>query len=135
MRAFLLSICLTLSGCAFYTSAPEASPAPLTDCQREEALGFVCLSDAPAPTITPGEWEQGALSAAESLGCKRTVWQIDGETFKEAAAVYAHDYLPGDCVILAPHHGGPNYYLGYAGQCDGCECGPLIAECRTISIT
>jgi hypothetical protein len=106
MRAVLLSIILALAGCA----GEIAAPPPVVE------------------EITPGEWEQGALAAAESLGCKRTVWQIDGETFKDAAAVYSHDYTPGDCLILTPHHGGPNYYLGYAGQFDGCECGPLIAE-------
>lgn len=104
--AFLLAIiCAYFFGCA---------TSPRSDSGKDGEIG--------APSASPEEWEAGALLAAETLGCEHIIWQIHGETFQQAAAVYAHDYVPGDCLILSPRHGGPNYYLGYAGQFGGCIC-------------
>jgi hypothetical protein len=119
MRAVLISVAVLLAGCAGEIAAPP---------EQE-------------PEVNSGEWTAGALLAARDLGCQRAVWQLPGETFKEAAAVYAHGYTPGDCLILLPQGSYPTrewlrtrevrpveetrarvrseYFLGYAGQFDG----------------
>jgi hypothetical protein len=127
MRAVLVAIVLALAGCSsesgsapeitLETARPEARPLPHPG--KDGEIG--------APSAAPGDWEAGALRTAEFLGCKRPVWQLPGETFAQAAAIYSRGYVRGDCLILVPHHGGANYFLGYAGQFDGCECGPLVS--------
>lgn len=148
MRPVLLSIFLALAGCAGDYSAPRedsAAAAPLvvplrTDSgDRREPVARLAAAES---------WNAGALLAARDLGCRRAVWQLPGETFVQAAAVYAHGYVKGDCLILLPHSRSdlrewgvvkghplnqgvdwgttPEYFLGYAGQFDGCECGPLV---------
>jgi hypothetical protein len=83
-------------------------------------LATVCTSTmSPALQIIPGEWESGALRAAEELGCKHVIWQLRGEKFEQAVPIYAHGYLAGDCLILQPYHGGSDYFLSYAGQFEG----------------
>jgi hypothetical protein len=83
-------------------------------------LAIVCTSTmSRAGQIMPGEWESGAVRAAEELGCKRVIWQLRGEKFEQAVVIYAHRHLTGDCLILEPHHGGTDYFLGYAGQFEG----------------
>ena len=106
MRAVTFLIVLALAGCAGELPAPPEI----------------------APEVTPLEWAAGALRAAEMLGCERVIWQLQTESFAQAVTVYARNYTRGDCLILQPHHGGADYFLGYAGQFGGCECGPLIAE-------
>ena len=120
---------------AFLLCLVQCVPLPLNGQRREQE---------PRRHDTPSDWEAGALRAAEELGCKRGIWQLRGETFEQVVTVYARNYVPGDCVILLPRHGrtiaeadsergtrdaeiatswrAPNYYLGYAGQFDGCLC-------------
>ncbi len=130
----IIAICgALLSGCASTYRAGETGPPPDVTLQtaRPEARLPPALEkgrDVSARPPHQWEWEAGALRAAEVLGCERATWQLPGETFQQAAAVYASRYTPGDCLILTPHHGGADYFLGYAGQFDGCECGPLIPE-------
>jgi hypothetical protein len=89
-------------------------------CLLLSLLAIVCTSTVSrAGQIIPGEWESGALRAAEELGCKHVTWQLRGEKFEQAVIIYAHGHLAGDCLILQPHHGGTDYFLGYAGQFEG----------------
>jgi hypothetical protein len=74
------------------------------------------------------QWENGAMLAAQDLGCKNVIWQLHGEPLQQAISVYAHNYVAGNCLILAPTRGGENYYLGYAGQFDGYPTNDRITE-------
>jgi hypothetical protein len=65
------------------------------------------------------EWEAGAPGVAVEFGCHKTMWQLQGESVEQAIAVYAHDYVQGDCLILLPERGGGEYFFGYAGQFEG----------------
>ena len=98
---------------AFSLCLVQCVPLPLNGQRRD--------GEPRRPTLQ-AEWEAGALRAAENLGCKRGTWQLRGETFEQVVTVYARDYVPGDCVILLPHRGGREYFLGYAGQFEGCLC-------------
>jgi len=91
-------------------------------------VGTVPTSPEVVSPIVLNEWKMNAPAAAKVLGCKRNVWQLSGQTLKEAIAMYSRNYVEGDCLILLPEQGGSNYYLGYAGQFGGCECGSLVSE-------
>ena len=84
--------------------------------QREERSRFESYLEMRLNQIAIREWESGPLRAAEKLGCSRVVWQLRAETVEQAITIYARSYTPSDCLILLPHQGGTNFYLGWAGQ-------------------
>lgn len=91
MRAVLLSIVLTLAGCAV---TPE---------ERET----------PAQQIAPGQWDAAALTLAEQLGCERMIWQLRGESAAQVIALYSRSYVQGDCIIMRPTHGEKLVWFHY----------------------
>lgn len=145
-----LLLCFVFAGCAgegLPDGCIQSTENPGVPCERVSHDWPGRCQSRPGDEI---DWNAGALAAAKVLGCERATWQLPGETFQQAAAVYANGYVKGDCLLLLPHSRSdsrewgaawdardtagrprgtaPEYFLGYAGQFDGCECGPLVSE-------
>lgn len=119
MRTLVLFVLLACWSSCLGCSVPDntrngntsATP-PLSDSGKDGEIG--------APSASPEEWKAGALLAAESLGCHGAVWQLPGESFNDAVAVYARTgYDFRYCLILQPTTRSAWYFLGYAGQFEG----------------
>lgn len=84
-------LCILLAGCAGEIPAPPEI----------------------APAVAPGEWDSAALTRVSHFGCERAVWQLPGESLAQVVALYSRGYLPGDCLILRPAHGGRSVWVHY----------------------